>query len=194
MRKFFASRAAKGSTAVSVVAATVAVLAVVAFPGLSAGQTSTAGEADFMILNNQAPLAGSNVGYCGVGKGAEPWTLNVAASNGGGTLTIQFRDGDLVSFVIPAGDTISLTESFGGVPTVDDLVRISLSGDGVSAPDGVVSALARPNATDPFIEPGLPESDNLCVNIEDEGPVSTTLAVPDSWVTDGTGSDGGILQ
>jgi len=189
MRKFFASRAAKGSTAVSVVAATVAVLAVVAFPGLSAGQTSTAGEADFMILNNQTPLAGSNVGYCGVGKGAEPWTLNVAASNGGGTLTIQFRDGDLVSFVIPAGDTISLTESFGGVPTVDDLVRISLSG----TTDGVVSALARPNATDPFIEPVLQESDNLCANVEDEGP-STTLDVPDTWVTDGDGSDGGTLQ
>jgi len=137
--------------------------------------------------------AADGVGYCGIERHAEPWTLHIAASASANAavLTVEFRDGDSITFNIPANTSFSLTEAMGGVPEVDDLVRITLTGEGA---DSWVSARARPNTTDPFIEPGAPESDNLCVGLVDEGPIDTLVAVPDSWVSDGVGANGGTLQ
>lgn len=138
--------------------------------------------------------ATDGVGYCGVGRHAEPWTLHIAASAGAeaaAVLKVAFRDADSITFNIPANTSFSFTEAMGGVPEVDDLVRITLTGAGA---DSWVSARARPNTTDPFIEPGAPESDNLCVGLVDEGPISTLLAVPDSWVEDDFGANGGTLE
>jgi len=137
--------------------------------------------------------ATDGVGYCGLAQHVEPWTLHIAAVAGGGVpavLTIEFRDGDSITFNIPVNTSFSLTEAFGGVPGVDDLLRITLSGSGANS---VVSARARANALDPFIE-GIAETDNLCVNLVDEGPISTLLAVPNSWVVDGDGTNGGELK
>ena len=145
-------------------------------------------------------LPDTEVGYCGLEKNAEPWTLSITASgvnpttSSPGLLTIEFRDGDAITFKIPPNSAISLTQQMGGVPGVDDLVRITVSPTSTQAVHAWVSARARPNATDPFIEPGAPEADNLCVNLTDEGPIDTLLAVPDSWVTDTVGANGGTLQ
>lgn len=138
-------------------------------------------------------FATGEVGYCGLGTNPEPWTLNIAASAGieAAVLTVEFRDADTLTFKVPADGSFSLTQGMGGVPGTDDLVRITLSGTGAT---GWVSARARPNATDPFSEPGAPETDNLCVELVDEGPITTTLTVPDGWVEDGDGSNGGTLQ
>ena len=144
-------------------------------------------------------LPSTEVGYCGLGTNAEPWTLSIAASGvavlpGAGKLNVEFRDGTSITFNIGTNNSISLTQQMGGVPGVDDLVRITLSGSGAVGAEAWVSARARPNAKDPFIEPGAPEDDNLCVNLNDEGPINTFLAVPDAWVTDGFGGNGGTLQ
>ncbi len=72
---------------------------------------------------------------------------------------------------------------------------------------GVATVLARPGATDPFV--GDDRTDNYCVTVGidgapppelefpeaefQEGDISTTMPVPDDWVLDGDGSDGGVL-
>lgn len=136
------------------------------------------GQSDHALLDASVP---EHV-YCGVGRHIEPWTLHVSASpsGGSGTLTIQFRDASAITFNIPAGDSFSLTQSMGGVPGVDDLVRIDLSSGGA-----MVSARARRGARDPFIEP-VPEKDNFCINIPAEqtaGTVGVTLGgtLPAAW-------------
>jgi len=131
------------------------------------------GQSDHSLLD---PSEDERV-YCGVGTKIEPWTLHVAASPGGtsGTLTIRFRDDSAVAFPIPGGDSFSLTMSMGGVPGVDDLVRIDL-GTG----EAWISASARAGALDPFVEDGTQEEDNFCINVPNEQPsnsVSVTLGV-----------------
>jgi len=64
----------------------------------------------------------------------------------------------------------------GGVPEVDDLVRIDMAGSG----GAMVSVRARGDARDPFREasPNPPEKDNFSINIPAEQPpngVSVTL-------------------
>lgn len=96
--------------------------------------------------------------YCGVGHKAEPYTLNVSAAGGtaGGTLTIQFGDGDTIAFQIPANASFSTTQALGGVPGVDNVVKITASSSVAMA-----SVQANAGATDPFTEDG--ELDNFCL-------------------------------
>lgn len=165
--------------------------------GASYGDDDGGGEqADHMLLDREED--GEGVGYCGVAKKAEPWTLHIATTTrpllGPGVLGIEFRDEASTAFNVPGGDSIGLTESFGGVPGTDDLVRLTFSAPNDGLSDALISALAKPGARDPFTEDGPQEKDNFCVNVAAEGPVSTSLSVPDSWVEDGDGSDGGTLQ
>lgn len=105
--------------------------------------------------------------YCGVGKKIEPWTLHISATTGStaGTLTITFRDGDAISYNIPANSSFSATNAFGGVPFVDDVVKITPGGGVVSA---LASALVRSGARDPFADDG--ERDNFCLTkLGDDG-------------------------
>ena len=142
------------------------------------GNDDNGPQSDHALLDSSA---GEHI-YCGVGRNVEPWTLHVSASPGvAGTLTIQFRDASAVAFAIPAGQSFSLTQSMGGVPGVDDLVRIDLSSGGAW-----VSAEARAGALDPFVEP-VTETDNFCINIPAEQAADTvgvTLAppLPSAWV------------
>jgi len=69
--------------------------------------------------------------HCGVGHHPEGYTLHFAASSAiAATLTITFGDLSTIQFLIPAGQSFSTTQELGGVPTVDDLVRINLSSGG----------------------------------------------------------------
>jgi len=133
-------------------------------------------QSDHMLIDASA----GEHGYCGVGKKVEPWELHVAYSPGGsaGTLTIGFRDGSSIPFPVAANSSFSLTQAMGGVPGVDDLVRIDITTGGAW-----VSARARSGAKDPFNEqpPATPEKDNFCINIPTEQPsetISITLPGP----------------
>ena len=122
-------------------------------------------QSDHMLLDGSVP----EHGYCGVGTKVEPWELHVAYSPGGsaGTLTIGFRDGSSIPFPVAANSSFSLTQAMGGVPGVDDLVRIDITGGGAW-----VSARARSGARDPFVEP-VAEKDNFCINIPAEQTTNT---------------------
>lgn len=118
-------------------------------------------------------------GYCGVGKKGEPWELHLAyspsrfLSGTSGTLTIGFRDGSSIPFPVAADSSFSLTQAMGGVPGVDDLVRID-----ITAGLAWVSARAQSGARDPFTEP-VPEKDNFCINIPaEQAPNTVTVTLP----------------
>ena len=189
MRKM--NRVLIGIAIVSLVTSTLAATAWLLAPNTSANGESSEGQSDHSLLDARI---GERV-YCGVGKKIEPWTLHVSASTAiAGTLTIMFRDGDTVGFSILAGDSFSLTQSMGGVPGVDDLVRVTLSSGGAW-----VSASAREGARDPFVEP-VPEKDNFCIGVvafgeQEPDTVGVTLGVspftgtvlPAAWDGNGNG-------
>ncbi len=171
------------------------ILAALALPKNALAQGAE--QADHVVVDN------TQVAYCGVGVtgvNAEPWTLHVAASreatspNVAGQLKVEFRDGSSITLNIGPNNSISFTQQMGSVPGVDDVVRITVLGGGGVGANAWVSARARPNAKDPFIEPGTQENGNFCVKLPDEGPIGTLLDVTDSWVLDGFGADGGTLK
>ena len=166
------------ATIVTLVTTTGAVAGWLWARNVSADDDGDAGQSDHALLDASA----AEHVYCGVGKKIEPWTLHVSASGGPGTLTIQFRDSSSIPFAIPAGGSFSLTQSMGGVPGVDDLVRIDLSSGGAW-----VSATARGGARDPFVEP-VAERDNFCIGVgsgseQEPDTVEVTLGgtLPFAW-------------
>lgn len=144
-------------------------------------------ESDHALLNG---ATGDKV-WCGVKTRVEPWTLHVSATPGSadGSLKITTRDGDLVSFAMPADSSFSLTHSMGGVPTVDDLVKIEILDGDAGTKVALVSARARKWSRDPFDEagdtdnPGDAERDNLCLTCQsgtsgDPGCQSAKAEIP----------------
>jgi len=146
-------------------------------PNVSADDDKQRGkQSDHALLNNSSLPGPDSAVYCGVGKKAEPWTLYVAASAGSsvGTLTITFRDGDGITFNVPVGGSFSTVQALGGVPEVDDVVRISVGGGATAA---MASASVRPGARDPFA--GDDEKDNFCITTDGpSGLPGATLGVP----------------
>ena len=130
-------------------------------------------------------VASGEKGFCGSTK--EPWILDISAAgdSDGGSVTLTFNDGDSITYPIPAGGSFSAQFNFGGVPGVDNVVRISGSG----IPSMVVSALATENSVDPFDEndngvldsPPTEEKDNYCVvdpsemNVEEGASATNTF-------------------
>ena len=154
-----------------------------------------AGQSDHALFCTCSVPADTAI-YCGVARNAEPYTLHVSGTAGAaGTFSITFQDGDPMGFSVPASSTHSTTHTLGGVPDVDGLVRITADG-GVGSM--MASVEARPGARDPF--GGDNERDNFCVTINANGvdnnglAITTTLPVPDAWVVDGIGADGGTLK
>jgi hypothetical protein len=122
-------------------------------------------------------------------------------------------------FSVPFNDSYSLSLTLGGNPGVDQIVQLSSpplgdEGGGGIPFVGVATVRANRGAEDPF--EGDDRDDNYCVAIGGvphgefdpdnpatwptregvefvEGDISTTLPVPDSWVVDGDGADGGVL-
>ena len=131
------------------------------------------GQADHALYDGD----GDTAIYCGVANDdeAEPWTLHVSASaiESAGSVTITFDDSDSITFLVPEGTSFSTTQTLGGVPEVDTLVRITATGDLTVM---MASAKVKLKATDPFDEDS--ESDNYCLTAPgDDGagvpPVST---------------------
>ena len=165
-------------------------LVVVLF-GLGTVAQAHDGQSDHAILSF---VTSDKAGYCGVFKNGEPWEFHASATadnSGPGSLTIQFRDGDSVTFNIPASSSFNLTQEFGGVPGTDDLIRIT----GTSGVTAIISALARSGAQDPFIEvaPKPAEKDNFCVSLPDEDFVQSRLTpFPFGWNADNNGLTGNL--
>jgi hypothetical protein len=155
-----------------------------------------AGQSDHALFCNVCGAPVDTAIYCGVARNAEPYTLHVTgtATSAGG-FSITFQDGDPMGFSVPASSTHSTTHSLGGVPGVDRLVRITPTG-GVGSM--MASVEANPGARDPF--GGDDRRDNFCVTINADGvdnnglTITTLLSVPDDWVVDGDGSNGGTLK
>lgn len=177
--------------------------------------------------------------YCGVGRNAEPYVLDVVASRPhdhdteftgvgpAGWLSMQLQGVGLFpgpfefpegsgeftrrpELIVPYNSSLSFSLTLGGRPGHDQMVQIlgpALGDvDGGGGPlHGYASVRAARGAVDPFDGDG--RSDNFCVTIGDptltiggerwseyvKGDISTSLPVPDSWVVDGDGSDGGVL-
>ena len=133
-------------------------------------------EADSGLLD----LAAGRVVWCGVATLGEPWELHVSMTPGTdpGAVTITFDDATSVTFLVLALNSFSLTQTMGGRPSVDGLVKVEITAgtNGV----GWVSALARPGSEDAFDETvgsDPADSDNYCV----EG---TSATGPDDGVED----------
>lgn len=114
------------------------------------------------------------------------------------------------AYRVPANDSLAFGLNLGGRPGEDQMVRVTSlplgdqDGRGRGF-HGVASVLAQAGATDPFLGDG--RTDNYCVSIGVEpnpgqvslpgeyleGQISVTMHVPDDWVHDGDGSDGGVL-
>jgi hypothetical protein len=111
-----------------------------------------------------------------------PYTLSVTATTRGspGTFRITFRDGDSMGFEVPAGTTSTTTpyttHALGGVPGVDDVVKITAEGGitsltaGVKVPpqSGFYVWPYDPFPHDPFDETPA-RSNNFCVRAGEPG-------------------------
>ena len=138
------------------------VLTLTLFPGFAPNVSAHPEQSDHALLNNGNLPGPDTAIYCGVEtKKAEPWVLHIAASadSSGGTLSITFGGGDGISFNVPANGSFNTTQALGGVPGVDDVVKISVGGGTLSA---MASALvARAAGKDPFADDD--EKDNFCL-------------------------------
>jgi len=114
----------------------------------------------------------------------------------------DWMTGTFDTFLVPANSSFSFSLTLGGVPGVDQIVSFAsppkgdTSGGGADF-SGWATVQAQRGAVDPFIGDG--RNDNFCVSAGPGGEfpsetLSTTLPVPDNWVVDGDGSDGGVLH
>lgn len=125
----------------------------------------------------------------------------------------SWHDPGRFEYSVPYNDSFSFGLTLGSVPDHDQMVQITSlplgdeNGGGVPF-RGIASVRAQSGAKDPFDGDG--RSDNFCVSVGldgvpltdavalpgaefQEGDISTSLPVPDGWVLDGDGSDGGVL-
>ena len=148
----------------------------------TAGGRSSVTESDHGLVD----VASGEKGFCG--STGEPWTLYIAASSdsNGGSVKLTFNDGDSITYPMAAADSFSAQFAFGGVPGVDNVVRV----EGTGIPAMVVSAQPTGNFIDPFDEDddgilneagGVNERDNYCVvdpsemDVEEDGVSGDTF-------------------
>lgn len=140
---------------------------------LISDQAAAGGKHDhglYMGLDDNPPATAVYAGVVSTTIVLRYYVLHISATATGsaGTVTITFRDHDSISFPIPANTSFSATHSFGGVPGVDDIVKIT-------ATDSVRRMLVSvdtdsPATKDPFDEtlpgaypPGSKQIDNFVV-------------------------------
>ncbi len=142
----------------------VAVLAMT--PGVS--EAAKKGRTDHALLCRGSCAVNDDFAiYCGLNLNKnKPYTLHISASTfgaGSGTVRITFRDGDFITFEVPDGESFSISQALGGVPGVDDVVKITGTG-GVETM--MVSLYRERGGRDPFdetLDGGDAEKDNYCV-------------------------------
>jgi hypothetical protein len=106
------------------------------------------------------------------------YTVHISATAVGsaGAFRINFRDGDSMGFTVPADSTVSTSHTLGGVPKVDDIVKITAEGGVISM---MVSVQTENGAQDPFNETldagGVADHSNFVVTAPSE-PGSTSAA------------------
>lgn len=153
-------------TRLPTLAATILAVLVISFSAnLSAQTPQGPAQSDHALFG-----PGDTAIYCGVatiGNQGEPYTLHVAATapSAAGTLTITFGDGDSIGFSVPVGGSFSTTQELGGVPGVDDVVKITAVGGVTGA---MASVKVRAGAKDPFsgdipVGATKAEQDNFCL-------------------------------
>ena len=154
----------------------VAVLAMT--PGVSEAKKK---KTDHALLC-RGSCGGDTAIYCGLRKAGKPYNLHISASTfgaGAGTVRITFRDGDFITFEVPDGESFSITQALGGVPGVDDVVKITATG-GVETM--MVSLHAKKGGKDPFdeeLDGGDAEKDNFCLTEPDsDGSTSAAALFP----------------
>ncbi len=104
--------------------------------------------------------------YCGLEPEGKSYNLHISASTfgaGAGVLKLTFLDTDFMKFDVPADGSFSMTQALGGVPGVDDVVKITAEG-GVETM--MVSLYREKGGRDPFdetLDGGDAEKDNFCV-------------------------------
>ena len=136
--------------------------------------------------------------------------LGVAMQNSGPTPEAPDSWPHVYDYNVPTNGSFAFSLTLGGRPGEDQLVSIfsKPAGDGWAhghPMSGFASVRANPDAVDPFEGDG--RTDNFCLTIGlpegyaqggtwefIEGEITTTLPVPDDWVLDGDGSDGGALR
>ena len=118
--------------------------------------TGAAQRSDFALLN--MPGGDTSV-QCGARRGNNPgsFTYFVTMTNFGATgfIRVDYADGDLVQYQIPAGGSFSFSQAAGGTKNVDDLIKVSGSGGAVLV--GSMSALL-----DPGVQPHSALAPNFC--------------------------------
>jgi hypothetical protein len=142
----------------------------------------------------------------------DPESAPLPGHDGSGWLDVELNgeqgvglDRAYREYRVPLNDSFAFGLTLGGRPNQDQLVRITShplgDPDGSGWPfSGLATVLAQAGATDPFAGDG--RTDNYCLSVDipggvpgeyAEGAISTTMPVPDDWVLDGEGSDGGVL-
>ena len=151
----------------------VAVLAMT--PGVSEAKK---GKTDHSLL---CQSCGDTAIYCGLKKPGKPYNLHISASgvglSGAGEVRITFKDGDFIRFDVPDGESFSMTQALGGVPGVDDVVKITRDGGIESL---MVSLHAKKGGKDPFdetLDGGDAEKDNYCLTAPDSDGVTSAEAM-----------------
>jgi hypothetical protein len=149
----------------------------------------------------------------------DPTSPYESGHDGSAWLDVKFQDSSGAegqeAYRVATNDSFAFGLTLGGNPGKDQLVRVmsqplgDVDGRGMDF-RGVASVLAQPGAMDPFTGDG--RTDDYCVTIGvadgtgpppgseppaaefEEGDISITLPVPDDWVLDDDGSDGGVLR
>jgi hypothetical protein len=132
--------------------------------------------------------------FCGVFN-KEAWILRVTAAGLGvdGSVDLTFNDSDSISYPVLASSSFYAEYAFGGVPGVDNIVRV----EGTDIDEMVVSAESPGGlAIDPFdendngiIKDNKDELDNFCVR-DDDNPLTAEMDVEEGVGVDNTNAFG----
>ena len=145
-------------------------------PGVSEAKKRT----DHALLCRGSCGGGDTAIYCGLAPPGRPYNLHIAASTfgaGAGVLKLTFQDGDFMKFDVPADGSFSMTHALGGVPGIDDVVKIT----GEGGVETIMASLHRKKkGKDPFdekLDGGDAENDNYCITAPDSDGVTSAEAM-----------------
>jgi hypothetical protein len=140
----------------------------------AAGAAPAAGgqRSDFALFDGTNPTAGETGMACGAKLGSSnnvvPFTYYVAVSNWSTemkVLRVQYADGDMARYQIPAGTSFSLSQAAGGTAGVDDLIKVFAEG---ASPSGLAGSMSILTVAAAKPHPSL--GANFCVTLTTPAP------------------------